>query len=274
MPTKIRLDSLLLRRGLFDSRSKAAASILAGEIRLGGPDGAPAAKPGMLVRDDAEVALADRPRYVSRGGEKLARALAAWPVRVEGRMCLDVGASTGGFTHCLLEAGAGQVVALDVGYGQLDWTIRNDERVTVLERRNARSLRPDDLPFAPGLVVVDVSFIGLSKVLPALAACGAPGFDVLALVKPQFELGRERVGPGGVVRSFEDRLEALVSVGEVALALGLGVRGYVSSGVPGPAGNRESFIWCTEAARGTVTDLQSAALEAEPEARATARRSQ
>jgi 23S rRNA (cytidine1920-2'-O)/16S rRNA (cytidine1409-2'-O)-methyltransferase len=177
-----------------------------------------------------------------------------------------VGASTGGFTDCLLQAGAARVIALDVAYGQLDWRIRADPRVTVVERRNARELDPDELPYAPDLIVVDVSFIGLAKLLPAVVACGAPGLDLLCLVKPQFELGRERVGKGGVVRDPSDRLEALVSVGEAARDLGLGVRAYCPSGLSGPAGNRESFIWCSEGTRPSVHDLRAAAAAAEPEA--------
>jgi 23S rRNA (cytidine1920-2'-O)/16S rRNA (cytidine1409-2'-O)-methyltransferase len=239
--------------------------VLAGEIRVGA-ERARAAKPGMLVPDDVELVVSERPRYVSRGGMKLERALHELGIAVGGRHCLDVGASTGGFSDCLLQAGAAHVVALDVAYGQLDWRIRNDDRVTVLERQNARQLRPADLPYAPELVTVDVSFIGLRKVLPALVACAAPHFDLLALVKPQFELGPERVGKGGVVRAGTDRLDALVSVGEAAVELGLSVQDYCSSGLPGPAGNRESFIWCTEAARSGVSDLARAARRAEPEA--------
>jgi 23S rRNA (cytidine1920-2'-O)/16S rRNA (cytidine1409-2'-O)-methyltransferase len=265
MSQKMRLDRLLVSRGLFDSRSSAAGSVLAGEVRVGS-DGARAAKPGMLVPEDVGIRVSERPRYVSRGGLKLERALRELEIDVEGRKCLDVGASTGGFSDCLLEAGAARVVAVDVAYGEIDWRIRNDERVTVLERRNARELDRDELPYAPDLITVDVSFIGLAKVLPAVVACAASEFDLLALVKPQFELGRERVGKGGVVRAPGDRMAALVSVGEAANALGLSVRRYCSSGLAGPAGNLESFIWCTEAARPGVEELRSAALEAEPEA--------
>jgi 23S rRNA (cytidine1920-2'-O)/16S rRNA (cytidine1409-2'-O)-methyltransferase len=176
-----------------------------------------------------------------------------------------VGASTGGFTDCLLQAGAADVVALDVAYGELDWRLRNDERVTVLERRNARALAPGDLPYAPDLVVVDVSFISLTKVLPAVLACVAERHDVLALVKPQFEVGRGRVGKGGVVRDAELRRAALVDVGRAARALGAGVLGFASSGLPGPKGNRESFVWLAESGRaGAVSDLEAAALEVEP----------
>lgn len=184
----------------------------------------------------------ERP-FVSRGGIKLENALQELPVEVEGRLCLDVGASTGGFTDCLLKRGAARVVAVDVGYGQLDWGLRNDERVEVLERYNARYLDPGDLPYAPELVTVDVSFISLAKVLPALVRCMAPGADLLALVKPQFELGRGRTKKG-VVRSAEDRREALTMVEEAARSEGLTVRGSADSGLPGPKGNLETFIWC------------------------------
>jgi 23S rRNA (cytidine1920-2'-O)/16S rRNA (cytidine1409-2'-O)-methyltransferase len=262
---KRRLDTLLAERGLFDSRSRAAAAVLAGEVRLG-DDGRRAQKPGQLVPDDVAVAVDDRPAFVSRGGVKLANALEALGVEVQGRRCLDVGAATGGFTDCLLQRGAAAVVALDVAYGELHWSLRQDPRVTVLERRNARELRPGDLPWAPELVVVDVSFISLTKVLPAVLGAAAPRFDCLALVKPQFELGRERVGKRGVVRAAEDRRAALVRVGAFARErLGLAVLGYASSGLPGPAGNRESFVWIAEAGRpGAVEDLDQAARRAEP----------
>jgi len=265
MKRTTRLDALLVERGMFGSRSRAAAAVMAGEVRTG-PERAPASKPGMLVDVNAEVEVDEGRRFASRGGHKLARALACFGVEPRGRLCLDVGASTGGFTDCLLQGGAARVTCVDVAYGELDWRLREDPRVTVLERVNARRLRSAQLPYAPDLVVVDVSFIGLAKVLPALTACAASTFDLLALVKPQFEVGRERVGKGGVVRSPGDRLEALVSVGEAARHAGMGVHGYCSSGLPGPAGNRESFVWCTEAGRAGVGDLVAAAREAEPEA--------
>jgi 23S rRNA (cytidine1920-2'-O)/16S rRNA (cytidine1409-2'-O)-methyltransferase len=260
----VRLDTLLAERGLFESRARAAASVMAGEVRLGG-DGERAQKPGQLVDPDVPVAVDERPRFVSRGGVKLANALAALGVDPAGRRALDVGASTGGFTDCLLQAGAADVVALDVAYGELDWRLRNDERVTVLERRNARALAPGDLPYAPDLVVIDVSFISLTKVLPAVLACVAEGHDVLALVKPQFEVGRGRVGKGGVVRDAELRRAALVDVGRAARALGASVLGFASSGLPGPKGNRESFVWLAEGGRdGDLTDLGAAAHRVEP----------
>jgi 23S rRNA (cytidine1920-2'-O)/16S rRNA (cytidine1409-2'-O)-methyltransferase len=269
MLQKLRLDALLVERGLFESRSRAAAAVMAGEVALGS-ERRRAAKPGTMVAHDVVIEVAARRRYVSRGGLKLERALACFDVSPEGRLCLDVGASTGGFTDCLLTAGAAQVTCVDVGYGELDWRLREDPRVSVLERVNARYLTPEALPYRPALIVIDVSFISLGKVLPAVAACAAPRFDLLALVKPQFELGRGRVGKGGVVSRARDRLEALVGAGEAARAAGLGVHGYCASGVPGPAGNRESFMWCTEGAREGTADLVAAALEAEPEAGAKA----
>jgi 23S rRNA (cytidine1920-2'-O)/16S rRNA (cytidine1409-2'-O)-methyltransferase len=236
---------------------------MAGEVRLGA-EGARAAKPGQLVPEDVAVAVDERPRYVSRGGIKLENALAATRVDPAGRRCLDVGASTGGFTDCLLQRGAAHVVAVDVAYGELDWRLRTDARVTVLERTNARALRPGDLPFAPDLVVADVSFISLTKVLPAVLACAADRFDALALVKPQFEVGRERVGKGGVVREAADRRAALVTVAEAARQGGMAVLGFAPSGLPGPKGNRETFVWLAEAGRaGALPDLEAAAAAVE-----------
>jgi 23S rRNA (cytidine1920-2'-O)/16S rRNA (cytidine1409-2'-O)-methyltransferase len=239
--SKTRLDSLLAERGLFESRTRAAAAVMAGAVRIGG-DGARASKPGQMVAEDVALAVESGPQYVSRGGVKLANALEAFGLGVGGRRCLDVGASTGGFTDCLLQRGAAHVVALDVAYGELHWRLRGDPRVTVVERVNARALDPETLPYRPSLTVLDVSFISLTKVLPAVLAAGFD--DCLALVKPQFELGRGRVGRGGVVRDPADRLEALVAVGEFAVEeLGCAVLGFASSGLPGPAGNRESFAW-------------------------------
>ena len=262
---KVRLDTLLAQRGLFASRARAAASVMAGEVRLGGHGGARAAKPGQLVAEDIQVAVDERPRFVSRGGVKLANALAATGLDPAGRRCLDVGASTGGFTDCLLQRGAAHVVALDVAYGELDWSLRTDERVTVLERTNARSLARDDLPYGPDLVVADVSFISLTKVLPAVLACCAERFDALAMIKPQFEVGRARVGKGGVVRSGEDRRAALVAVAAGARAAGAAVLGFASSGLAGPKGNLETFVWLAEAGRaGALDDLEAAAMAVEP----------
>ena len=260
---KTRLDTLLAERGLFPTRSRAAASVLAGEVRLGSGRER-AAKPGQLVAEDVVVAVAEAPDFVSRGGRKLANALAATGVDPAGRRCLDVGASTGGFTDCLLQAGAAHVVALDVAYGELAWALRGDGRVSVLERFNARHLRPEDVPYAPELITIDVSFIGLAKVLPAVLACAAPAFDCLALCKPQFEVGREGVGKGGVVREPADRRAALVAVAGAAERLGASVLGFASSGRPGPKGNRETFVWLAEAGRPGLEDLEAAAREVEP----------
>jgi 23S rRNA (cytidine1920-2'-O)/16S rRNA (cytidine1409-2'-O)-methyltransferase len=215
-----------------------------------------------MVAEDVAVAVDERPRFVSRGGIKLANALVATGVEPAGRRCLDVGASTGGFTDCLLQRGAARVVAVDVAYGQIDLKLREDPRVTVIERLNARSLEPGDLPFSPGLATVDVSFISLRKVLPAVARCLAPGGEVLAMVKPQFELGRERVRKG-VVRDAGDRREAVLSVASAAAELGLPIRGFASSGLPGPKGNRETFVWC--GGEGVeVGDLEAAIAAVEP----------
>jgi 23S rRNA (cytidine1920-2'-O)/16S rRNA (cytidine1409-2'-O)-methyltransferase len=262
---KVRLDTLLARRGLFASRARAAASVMAGEVRFGGSGGERAAKPGQLVAEDVELAVDERPRFVSRGGIKLANALDATGIDPAGRRCLDVGASTGGFTDCLLQRGAAHVVAVDVAYGELDWALRTDDRVTVLERVNARSLAPEALPFAPELVVADLSFISLTKVLPAVLACCAERFDALAMVKPQFEVGRARVGRGGVVRAPDARRDALVAVARSARDAGAAVLGFASSGLPGPKGNRETFVWLAETGRaGDVSDLEAAAREVEP----------
>jgi len=260
---KRRLDTLLAERGLYESRSRAAAAVIAGDVRVGGR---PATKPGELVADGAEVAVAEPPPYVSRGGIKLANALDAFGIDPAGRRALDVGASTGGFTDVLLQRGADSVIALDVAYGELHWRLRNDERVIVVERRNARQIEPGELPYEPDLIVADLSFISLTKVLPAVARAAAPRFDLLAMVKPQFEVGRERVGKGGVVRSPDDRRAALVAVaGFARTELGLSVLGFASSGLPGPAGNRETFVWIAEAGRaGAAEDLEAAALRAEP----------
>jgi 23S rRNA (cytidine1920-2'-O)/16S rRNA (cytidine1409-2'-O)-methyltransferase len=244
-PALVRLDSLLSARGLFESRSRAAASVLAGDVLLL-PERRRAEKPGQLVREDVEVEVVAPPPFVSRGGVKLANALDALGVDVAGRRALDVGASTGGFTDCLLQRGAAHVVA-----------VRGDPRVTVIERHNARALRADELPYAPDLIVMDVSFISLAKVLPAVTACAAPSFDGLALVKPQFEVGRGLVGKGGVVRDPAARRGALVGVGHAARALGLSVLGFASSGLPGPKGNLETFVWLAEGGReGDLGDLE------------------
>jgi 23S rRNA (cytidine1920-2'-O)/16S rRNA (cytidine1409-2'-O)-methyltransferase len=232
----------LADRGLFPSRTAAAGAVRAGEVRVG-QDGPVALRPSQLVAADADLIVDSGPRYVSRGGVKLENALEALGIDVTGRDCLDVGASTGGFSDCLLQRGAARVAAVDVAYGQLDVRLRQDPRVQVIERLNARELEPADLPFAPSLATIDVSFISLTKVLPAVARCLEPGGEILAMVKPQFELGKDRVGRG-VVRDAADRREAIRKVAEAARELGLPVRGFASSGLPGPKGNRETFVWC------------------------------
>jgi len=245
---KVRLDVVLAERGLFSSRARAAASIMAGEVRVGAA-GRRAAKPGELVDEGESLSVQEAPRFVSRGGIKLDNALEECGLVVEGRHALDVGASTGGFTDCLLQRGAREVTAVDVGYGTLDYRLRSDPRVHVLERTNARNLTPGALPATPDLATIDVSFISLRKVLGAVLGCLADRRDVLALIKPQFEVGRDRVGKGGVVRDAGDRRAALLAVGRAAVALGAGVISYHSSGLPGPKGNRETFIWLSEADR-------------------------
>ncbi|HEY6523633.1 MAG TPA: TlyA family RNA methyltransferase [Solirubrobacteraceae bacterium] len=261
---RVRLDNLLSERGMFPSRTRAAASVLAGEVLLL-PERRRAEKPGQMVAEDVQLELAATPAFVSRGGIKLANALDAFGIDVVARAALDVGASTGGFTDCLLKRGAAHVAALDVAYGQLDWSLRSDERVTVIERTNARALQRDDLPYAPDLIVIDVSFISVAKVLPAVLACTAGRFDCLAMIKPQFEVGRAGVGKGGVVRDAELRRGALVAVGRAAHELGAAVLGYASSGLPGPKGNLETFVWLAEAGRGGgLVDLDAAAREVEP----------
>lgn len=260
---RVRLDSLLCDRGLYPSRARAAASVLAGEVRLL-PDRRAASKPGQMVPEDVEVEVADAPQYVSRGAIKLANALDALDVVVTERSALDVGASTGGFTDCLLQRGAAHVVAVDVAYGELDWRLRTDPRVTVIERQNARSLAVAQLPYRPDLIVIDVSFISLTKVLPAVLACAAPQFDCLAMVKPQFEVGRERVGKGGVVRDAEARRSALLGVAGFARDCGVAVLGFASSGLPGPKGNLETFVWLGRGSRAGVPDVEAAVREVEP----------
>jgi 23S rRNA (cytidine1920-2'-O)/16S rRNA (cytidine1409-2'-O)-methyltransferase len=262
---RVRLDALLSQRGVFPSRARAAASVLAGDVVLL-PERRQAQKPGQLVPEDVEVEIARGPQFVSRGGIKLANALEATGLDVAGRLALDVGASTGGFTDCLLQRGAEHAVCVDVAYGQLDWRLRSDDRVTVIERRNARSLRREELPYAPDLIVIDVSFISLKKVLPATLACAADRFDCLALVKPQFEVGREHVGSSGVVRDSQQRRRTLIEVGLDAKRLGASVLGYASSGLPGPKGNRETFVWLSRGSQEGLEEdeLVRAARDVEP----------
>jgi 23S rRNA (cytidine1920-2'-O)/16S rRNA (cytidine1409-2'-O)-methyltransferase len=244
---KSRIDAVLAERGLFPSRTAAAGAVRAGEVRIG-RDGPVALRPSQLVEPEADLLVDAGPRFVSRGGVKLENALDALDIDLGGRDCLDVGASTGGFTDCMLQRGAGRVAALDVAYGQIAQSLREDPRVTVIERLNARQMLPADVPFVPGFAAIDVSFISLAKVLPAVLACLAPGAELLAMVKPQFELGRERVGRG-VVRAAGDRREAVLAVAGAARELGLAVRGFAPSGLPGPKGNIETFVWCARKGR-------------------------
>jgi len=254
-----RLDTLLYDRGLFPSRSRAAAAIMAGEVRIG-PQQVLAEKPGQQVSGDLLVEVAQRPRFVSRGGEKLRNALDHFGLDVSARAAIDVGASTGGFSDCLLQAGVARVIALDVGYGELDWSLRCDDRVSVIERTNARHLGDGDLPFRPDLAVCDVSFISLCKVLPAIVRQLADRHDVLAMVKPQFEVGKGRVGSGGVVRDPALRREAIESVAEhMRVECGSAVLGAASSGLPGPKGNRETFLWLAERGRPGALDQRALA---------------
>lgn len=261
---KTRLDTLLVERGLFPSRSKAAASIMAGEVFVGSGRSR-AGKPGQFVPIDIELEIEGGTRFVSRGGVKLENAINTLEIECEGRRALDVGASTGGFSDCLLQAGVAELVSLDVAYGELAWKIREDARVHVLERINAKLLSAEMLPFPPDLVVCDVSFIGLSKVLPAIFGVVTPRFDIVALVKPQFEVGRADVGKGGVVRDAAVRRRALVDVGEFCVRSGQGVGGFASSGLPGPKGNLETFIHICEASRaGRIDNIEEGARLIEP----------
>jgi len=243
---RARLDAELVRRGLARSRGQAAELVAAGRVKVGGQVATKVAT-GVAPDDPLLVTeAAGESDYVSRGGHKLAGALAAFTrrgLRVSGRRCLDAGASTGGFTDVLLRAGAVGVVAVDVGYGQLAWALRTDSRVTVLDRTNVRDLTPELIGEPVDLVVGDLSFISLELVLPALVGVASGSADFVLMVKPQFEVGRERVGAGGVVRDRELRADAVRSVAGAAAQLGLGVCGVVASPLPGPAGNVEYFLW-------------------------------
>jgi 23S rRNA (cytidine1920-2'-O)/16S rRNA (cytidine1409-2'-O)-methyltransferase len=242
-PPRVRLDQLLVERGLVETRARAQALLMAGRVRVGPGDGARTdRKPGDLVAADTPVDVASPLPYVSRGGEKLAGALAAFAVDPAGLVCLDVGASTGGFTDALLQRGAVRVHAIDVGRGQLAEVLRRDPRVLSRERTNARHLTPEMLAEPVALAVVDVSFISLGLVLPPIAACLAPGGAVVALVKPQFEAGRGRA-PGGVVRDPAVHREVLVAALAQARAAGLVPIGLADSPLLGPAGNREFFLY-------------------------------
>jgi 23S rRNA (cytidine1920-2'-O)/16S rRNA (cytidine1409-2'-O)-methyltransferase len=240
---RVRLDSLLVARGLAGSRERARALVLAGQVQV---DGATVAKAGQLVAETATVTLAtpDHP-YVGRGGVKLAHALATFGIKVRGRIALDIGASTGGFTDALLQAGAARVVALDVGHGQLDWTLRHDARVVVIERVNARTLTPDQLPAGLrqfGIVTIDVSFISLKLILPVVPRLVEAGADVLALVKPQFEAGRREVGRKGLVRDLDVHRRVVAEVADAADRVGLVRIAETASPIEGAEGNREYFL--------------------------------
>jgi 23S rRNA (cytidine1920-2'-O)/16S rRNA (cytidine1409-2'-O)-methyltransferase len=246
MAKRLRLDAELVRRGLARSREHASELIGAGRVSI---SGAVAHKPATGVTTDAAIVVRedqDEPGYASRGGYKLAGALDVFEADqliLEGRTALDAGASTGGFTDVLLRRGVAQVIAVDVGYGQLAWALQQDPRVTVLDRTNVRELTVDVLPARPDLVEADLSFISLGLVLPALEAITHADADLVLMVKPQFEVGKERLGKGGVVRDPELRADAIRSVAADARTVGFGVRGLVASPLPGPAGNVEYFLW-------------------------------
>jgi 23S rRNA (cytidine1920-2'-O)/16S rRNA (cytidine1409-2'-O)-methyltransferase len=267
MARRARLDAELVRRKLARSREQAAALVAAGRVQVRGTVAGKVA--AMIDPADPIVVSGDNPAadYVSRGGHKLAGALAAFGpdgLAVRDRRCLDAGASTGGFTDVLLRAGAREVVAVDVGYGQLAWPLRTNGKVVVLERTNVRTLTPQAIGGPVDLTVADLSFISLRLVLPALAACTAPGGDLVLMVKPQFEVGRERVGAGGVVRDPALRAEAVLDVAAAAGELGLGVAGVTASPLPGPSGNVEYFVWFRRGAPPAAPDRVRAAVAAGP----------
>jgi 23S rRNA (cytidine1920-2'-O)/16S rRNA (cytidine1409-2'-O)-methyltransferase len=266
MARRARLDAELVRRNLARSREQAAALVAAGRVHV---RGTVARKPAAMVDPADPVLVIDdtAPDYVSRGGHKLAGALADFGplgLTVAGGRCLDAGASTGGFTDVLLRAGAAAVVAVDVGYGQLAWSLRTDERVRVLERTNVRTLTPQLIGGPVELTVADLSFISLRLVLPALADCTAPDGDLVLMVKPQFEVGKERVGPGGVVRDPALRAEAVLDVAGAAAGLGLGLAGVTASPLPGPSGNVEFFVWLRRGAPAADPERVRAVVSAGP----------
>lgn len=268
MVRRARLDAELVRRGLARSREQAARAIADGRVSV---RGRVAEKSATAVAPDDPLVVrpaeADDPGYASRGGHKLAAALSAFAgdgLTVSGRRCLDAGASTGGFTDVLLRAGAGEVVAVDVGYGQLDWRLRTDPRVRVHDRMNVRELTPDVIGGPVAVVVADLSFISLRLVLPALVGCAESDGDLVLLVKPQFEVGRERLGRGGVVRDPRLREDAVRSVADAAQARGLGAAGVVASPLPGPAGNVEYLLWLRRSAVPLADDALRRAVEEGP----------
>jgi 23S rRNA (cytidine1920-2'-O)/16S rRNA (cytidine1409-2'-O)-methyltransferase len=256
-----RLDVELVRRGLATSRAEAQAAVADGRVTVSGN---PATKAASLVADDAPVELIGLARrYVSRGGEKLRSALDRFEIDPRGRDCIDAGASTGGFTDCLLQAGAARVTAIDVGYGQLAWEIRNDPRVTVMERTNVRSLEPTDLPFVPDLIVADLSFISLRTALPALVSVSDREAEFVTLVKPQFEAGRADVGSGGVVRDPVVWRRVLTEVTDAFRSNGVGSLGIVASPLRGPAGNVEFLLHGRRGVDDASIDLDAAVQEGE-----------
>jgi len=256
MGDKIRLDHLLVQRGLAESRSQAQALVLAGQVHV---NGQPAPKPGTRVPGDIQVTVSQRPPYVSRGGFKLAAALDVFQVSVTNAICADVGASTGGFTDCLLQRGASRVYAIDVGRGQLAWKLRQDERVVVMDKTNARYL--ESLPEPAGIVTLDVSFISLKLLFPAVVGWLAPGADVIPLIKPQFEAEREHIGKKGVVRDPAVHSRVLEKVAGYAMANGLGVRGLIRSPITGPAGNLEFLMHLRQSEADHDYDLSAAIAE-------------
>lgn len=240
-PHKVRLDRLLADRGLVDSREKGQALIIAGSVLV---DGRKIEKAGTLLPPDADVRIVGQQMpYVSRGGLKLEAALREFAVDVGGRTALDVGASTGGFTDCLLQHGAGRVFAVDVGYGQLAWKLRQDPRVVVIERANIRELDPARVPVPADIAVIDVSFISLEKVLPAITSFLAPETELIALIKPQFEVGRAHVGKGGIVRDAAARLDAVERIRGFVSGLGWSVKGIMESPLTGQDGNVEYLLY-------------------------------
>ena len=240
MGKRQRLDLLLLERGLVDSREEGRRRILAGDVLV---NDQAVTKAGSAIDARAAIRLKARSRYVSRGGFKLEKALSEFAVDVNGKTALDIGASTGGFTDCLLAHGAARVIAVDVGYGQLDWKLRNDSRVTVLEKTNIRYLDPDALPGRADLASIDVSFISLKLVLPRLKLLLIPRHEVIALIKPQFEVGKGQVGKGGVVRSSEEHERVIAAMKTAAIEQGYHVVGVVESPLLGPKGNKEFLIY-------------------------------
>lgn len=265
MARRARLDAELVRRKLARSREQAATLVEAGRVQVRGTVARKVAT--MIDPADPVVVTGEDPAddYVSRGSHKLAGALKAFPqLRTQGRRCLDAGASTGGFTDVLLRAGVATVYAVDVGYGQLAWPLRTDPRVVVMERTNVRTLTPEMIDGAVDLTVADLSFISLRLVLPALAACTAPDGDLALMVKPQFEVGKERVGAGGVVREPALRAEAVLDVAATAAGLGLGVAAVAASPLPGPSGNVEFFVWFRRDAPPVDADRVHAVVAAGP----------